>query len=115
MISAHDLQPGAGMNKGQTSEYAVGKEIFKEYVLRKFVGEGSFGKVYLVENRVGLPFALKVLNKSVSMELRGLESVMRIQSNRLLRIQDYGETVNGKDCILMEYVPTSLVTEPSKS
>lgn len=90
------------------NEYAIGDEIFKEYVLQKFVGEGSFGKVYLVENRVGLPFALKVLHKSVSMELRGLESVMRIQSNRLLRIQDYGETADGKDCILMEYVPSSL-------
>lgn len=96
------------MKKKNIGEYVAGETIFKEFVLKDIVGEGSFGTVYLVENRVGLPFALKVLFKSVSMEKRGLESVMRIQSNRLVRIHDYGETVDGKDCVLMEYLETSM-------
>ena len=89
-------------------DYSIGKEIFKEYILKDYLGEGGFGKVYRVENRIGLPFALKVLYRDVHMEKRGVESVMRIRSNRLVSILDYGETVNGEDCILMEYVRDNL-------
>jgi serine/threonine-protein kinase len=44
------------------------------------------------------------------MEKRGVESVMRIRSNRLVSIQDYGKTVNSEDCVLMEYLPENLET-----
>ncbi|MCP4351117.1 MAG: tetratricopeptide repeat protein [Desulfobacterales bacterium] len=90
------------------SDYHLGEEIFKEYILKNFLGEGGFGKVYLVESGIGLPFALKVLHKDVHMEKRGVESVMWIRSNRLVSIIDYGETVYGEDCVLMEYVRDNL-------
>lgn len=61
-----------------------------------------------MENDIGLSFALKVLEKNVQVEKRGVESVMRIQSNRLVSIQDYGKTTDDEDCILMEYLPASL-------
>ncbi len=96
------------MIEGSTGGYTKGKKIFRDYVLKGFLGEGSYGMVYLVENRIGLPFALKVLHKNVNMERRGLESVMRIRSNRLVSVQDCGKTVNGVIGILMEYVPVSL-------
>lgn len=88
--------------------YVTDQRIFKEYVLKGFLGEGSFGQVHLVENRIGLRFALKVLYKGIRMERRGIESVMKIRSNRLVSIQDYGKTVKGEDCVLMEYLPMSL-------
>ena len=92
------------MNREKTADYGMGEEIFKECTLQRFVGEGGSGRVYLVENRVGLPFALKVLHKDVEMEemeQRGIESVMGIRSNRLVSILDYGETVEGEACVLM--------------
>ncbi len=67
--------------------------------------------MYLVENSIGLSFALKVLHKDVELEKRGVESVMRIQSNRLIKIIDYGETVTGDACILMEYVKDNLADQ----
>ncbi len=89
-------------------ETAKGKEVFKEYKLRELLGEGSFGKVFLVENHVGVPFALKVLHRKVNMEKRGLETVMKIRSNRLVSLLDHGKTVDGVDCVLMEYIPVNL-------
>ncbi len=91
-----------------TGEFKAGDKIFKDYISKGYLGEGGFGKVYLVENSIGLPFALKVLHKDVELEKRGVESVMRIQSNRLIKIIDYGETVTGDACILMEYVKGNL-------
>ncbi|MCP4351123.1 MAG: cell division protein FtsZ [Desulfobacterales bacterium] len=96
------------MEKKAVSDYTFGEKIFRDYILKSYLGEGGFGKVFLVENRIGLPFALKVLHMDVHMEKRGVESVMRIRSNRLISIMDYGITVNGEDCVLMEYVQESL-------
>ncbi len=96
------------MNATEPGDYTVGSHIFRDYTLKGVLGEGSFGIVYLVENRIGVPFALKVLNKNVNMEKRGLETVMRVHSNRLISVQDYGKTVKGVDSILMEYVSVNL-------
>jgi len=87
--------------------YTKDEKIFKEYVLRQYIGDGSYGRVYLVENKVGV-FALKILYKDVKMEMRGVESVMKIRSNRLISILDYGKTLSNEDCILMEYIPCNL-------
>jgi len=89
-------------------EYTIGKAIFKDYTLTRYIDEGAYGKVYLVKSSIGLPFALKVLHKDVAMEQRGIKSVMQIRSSRLVNIIDYGKTVNDKDCILMEYIQDNL-------
>jgi len=96
------------MKEGSTGDYIVGEKMFRDYTLKGFLGEGSFGTVFLVENRIGIPFALKVLHKNVNMEKRGLEAVMRIRSNRLVSVQDYGKTVKGTEGVLMEFVPKSM-------
>ncbi len=96
------------------SSYKSGDRIFKDYVCKGYLGEGGFGKVYLTENSIGLPYALKVLHKDVELEKRGVESVMHIQSNRLVSIHEYGVTVEGEACILMEYVKENLAREIDK-
>ncbi len=94
------------------SKYKAGDKIFEDYVFKGYLGEGGFGRVYHVENRLGKPFALKVLKKDfwreVEKERQGLELVVKIQSLRLVSMLDYGETVKGEPCILMEYVKDSL-------
>jgi serine/threonine protein kinase len=84
-------------------DYSIGKTIFKDYKLQRYIDECAYGKVYLVKNEIGIPFALKALHKDVEMEKRGMASVMKLQSNRLVSILDYGKTVADQDCILMVY------------
>jgi serine/threonine protein kinase len=85
-------------------EYTVGAHIFKDFILKSYIGEGGFGRVYLVENDIGKQFALKVLFKDIQTEQRGVEAVRRITSNRLVNVLDYGETINSAFCVLMEYL-----------
>jgi serine/threonine protein kinase len=89
-------------------EYKKNTQIFKHYILKDYLGKGGFGRVYLVENDMGLFFALKILNKYIHMEKRGIEVVTKVRSNRLVALIDYGKTVHGEECILMEYVPRNL-------
>jgi len=88
--------------------YETGQPIFKDYILKSPIGEGGFGRVYLVESPNGIRFALKVLHRGVEMERRGVESVKGISSDYLVRVLDYGETVAGQPCILMEYYKDNL-------
>ena len=88
--------------------YETGQPIFKDYILKSPIGEGGFGRVYLVESPNGIRFALKVLHRGVEMEQRGVESVKGISSDYLVRVLDYGETVAGQPCILMEYYKDNL-------
>lgn len=85
-------------------EYTVGAPIFKDFTLKSYIGEGGFGRVYLVENDIGKQFALKVLFKDIQTEQRGVEAVRKITSNRLVNVLDYGETINAAFCVLMEYL-----------
>lgn len=91
-------------------EYTIDKPIFKEYILKKPIGEGVHGRVYLVENRVEQQFALKVFHRDCPTEKRVLEAMMKIRSNRLCNILDFGETTSGRFCILMEYFRESLAS-----
>ncbi|WP_432736065.1 SUMF1/EgtB/PvdO family nonheme iron enzyme [Maridesulfovibrio sp. FT414] len=84
--------------------------IFKEYTVKRKLGAGGYGTVYLVENDKGIPFALKVLHKDVTLFEREARETIGITDPRLVKVIDYGETVDGEPCILMEYVPENLET-----
>ncbi|MBF0226600.1 MAG: serine/threonine protein kinase [Desulfobacterales bacterium] len=91
-----------------TTNYKTGDEIFKEYRCIRYLDEGGFGKVYLVENFVNLPYALKILHKDVNLEIRGIEAIKGIISDYLIKIIDYGKNSKDENCIVMEYIPDSL-------
>ena len=42
-------------------DFQAGNVINNQYTVRKTLGEGSFGVVYLVEDRSGCKYALKLL------------------------------------------------------
>ncbi len=59
-------------DKDNLGLYTRGEPIFKDYILKRFVGEGGFGRVFLVKNKIGKSFALKVLFMGVVGEKRGV-------------------------------------------
>ncbi|NDV22611.1 SUMF1/EgtB/PvdOfamily nonheme iron enzyme [Desulfovibrio sp. JC022] len=82
--------------------------IFKDYIKKQVLGAGGYGTVYLVENDKGIQFALKVLHKDVTLFEREARETLGINDSRLVKVIDYGESVDGEPCILMEYVPENL-------
>lgn len=121
------------MMQNKIANYEVNKEIFKDYLLRDFIGKGRYGSVYLVENRARKR-ALKVFDNIISWE-RGANGVKTgnketffpedsilqdstaphdihicndFHSPYVVDVIDYGETVMGQSCVLMEYISVSL-------
>ncbi|MBF0204627.1 MAG: DUF1566 domain-containing protein, partial [Desulfamplus sp.] len=87
---------------------------------------GRYGSVYLVENRARTR-ALKVFNNKISWDdyekkddnniensvnvipvSDSVHMINNFQSPYMVDIIDYGETVMGQSCVLMEYMPLSL-------
>lgn len=93
--------------------YKTGDLIDSRYRIRKNLGSGSYGDVYLVEDSAGEKFALKLLrlwevsgelHESLACKFRQEYSVARLSSEYLVHSLAIGE-VQGNPYILMEYCP----------
>lgn len=94
-------------------DFQPGQTVNNQYTVRKVLGEGSFGMVYLVEDRQRRPHALKLLRLwEVPAEIRQplmdrFELEFRtgqIHCDYLVQSMDYGK-VGGNPYIVMEYCP----------
>lgn len=92
-------------------DFAVGERIDSKYTVLKTLGEGSFGKVYLVEDNASQKFALKLLRlwdvhpdiREPLMERFEMEfKTGQIDSEYLVHALDYG-VVGGNPYIVMEF------------
>lgn len=99
-------------------DFLPGQRIAHRYTVRKTLGEGSFGIVYLVED-AGQPLACKLLRLwEVPPEIRqGLVDRFemefktgQINNDCLVRSLDYG-IVGGNPFIIMEYCPGGDLTD----
>ena len=94
-------------------DFAVGESVDGKYRVTKTLGEGSFGKVYRVNDASGREYALKLLRLwEVSPEIRkplmdrfDMEfKTGQIDCEYLVHSLDYG-TVGGNPYIVMEFCP----------
>lgn len=97
----------------QRCNFAIGDIVDGQFQVKKVLGEGSFGKVYAVQDAHGRLFALKLLKLwEVPSEIR--ESLVvrfdmefetgRIESDYLVHSLSHG-LVSGNPYIVMEYCP----------
>ena len=94
--------------------YKLNEPIFKDYILKSFLGKGQYSYVYLVANK-DRTMALKVLNDPVDWdsdqekgENRGVKFIKDIQSSHLVNILDFGQTIFEDSCVLMEFIKDTL-------
>ncbi|MBF0118876.1 MAG: DUF1566 domain-containing protein [Desulfobacterales bacterium] len=92
----------------ETDRYTIGSKIFRDYTLKRFIGEKNFGRYYLVENMTGIPFALKVIYPGNNIDRLLIHTIACLRSNRLVSILDYGETIEGEECMILEFMHESL-------
>ena len=94
-------------------DFQAGNVINNQYTVRKTLGEGSVGVVYLVEDRSGCKYALKLLRlwevpadiRQPLMDRFEMEfKTGQIDCDNLVRSLDYG-TVGGNPYIVMEFCP----------
>ncbi len=100
--------------------FSVGDRIDGKYLVKKLLGNGSFGSVYLVQDQRGEECALKMLRFwEVHPEIREKLSKrfdMEYQTGLIdspYLVQSYGKGwVSGNPYILMEYCPNGDLTRP---
>ena len=101
--------------------FSVGDRIDGKYLVKKHLGNGAFGTVYLIQNQSGEECALKMLRFwEVHPELREKLSKrfdMEYQTGLIdspYLVQSYGQGwVLGNPYIIMEYCPNGDLTRPS--
>ncbi len=104
-------------------DFNVGDVIDSNYIVRSTLGHGSYGVVYLVEDRSGVEYALKLLKLwEVPAEIRtpmvsrfDMEfETGQIKSKYLVHSYSHG-VVNGNPYIVMDYCPGGDLYQNSSS
>lgn len=84
--------------------YRAGDTPLEGYTIRKTIGHGGFGEVYHAVSDGGKEVALKLVQRYLEVELRGVRQCLNVKHHNLLTIFDVRETDDGESWIVMEYV-----------
>lgn len=88
----------------------LGKVLGGRYVIRKKLGNGAMGQVYLAEDTdiPNLKFAIKIFEQGFAKEV---EALARINSENVVRIITTGKTNDGRPFMVMEYLTGRTLAE----
>jgi len=104
---------GTTLLSDESSSDLIGSVIADRYRVKKLLGEGGMGRVYLAEHvRLPQQAAIKVLHPSMVQDaaarsrfVREAENAARIEHDRVARVFDFGSTSDGLVYMAMEFVP----------
>lgn len=82
-----------------------GSQPLPGYTIKRGIGRGGFGEVYYALSDAGKEVALKLIQRNLDVELRGVTQCLNLNSPHLIRVYDIRESEVGDTWIVMEYVP----------
>jgi serine/threonine protein kinase len=110
--------PSDGSSLRATSGELVGQVVAERYLVRRLLGEGGMGRVYLAEHvKMGRKSALKVMSAAMMHDAdaigrfnREASNASRISHPNVAAIYDFGETADGLIYLAMEFVDGESLT-----
>ncbi|HEY7331061.1 MAG TPA: serine/threonine-protein kinase [Gemmataceae bacterium] len=84
--------------------YAPGDKPVPGYTIRRGLGRGGFGEVYLAVSQRGKEVALKLVQRHLDVELRGVGQCLNLKHAHLVVVYDILKVENDDYWIVMEYV-----------
>jgi hypothetical protein len=84
--------------------YAPGDKPVSGYTIRRGLGRGGFGEVYLAVSNRGKEVALKLVQRHLDVELRGVGQCLNLKHPHLVAVHDILKVENDDYWIVMEYV-----------
>src|SRR5262249_3190617 len=84
--------------------YAAGDRPLKGYTIQRDLGRGGFGEVYQALSDGGKQVALKLVQRNLDVELRGVGQCLNLKHSNLVSVYDVKQAENGDQWIVMEYV-----------
>ena len=84
--------------------YRSGQRPLDGYTLKRGVGQGGFGEVYLGVSDGGKEVALKLLRGQTDVEMRGIANCLNLKHPNLVHLYDLRSDDRGDKWLIMEYV-----------
>ncbi len=84
--------------------YPSGSRPLPGYTIKRGIGIGAFGEVYLAKNASGKEVALKHIQRHHELELRGVREVINLNHRNLVYLIEVKEDEHGAWWVVMEYV-----------
>jgi hypothetical protein len=84
--------------------YAPGAQPVQGYTIRRGVGRGGFGEIYQAVSDGGKEVALKLVQRHLDVELRGVGQCLNLKHPHLVVVFDILKAENDDAWIVMEYV-----------
>src|SRR5262245_42920721 len=98
--------PGMVYSGGATMKftYAAGAQPVQGYTIRRGLGRGGFGEVYLAVSEGGKEVALKLVLYHLDVELRGVGQCLNLKHPHLVGVYDILKAESDDTWIVMEYM-----------
>lgn len=90
--------------EGAKFTYASGSKPLAGYTIKRGVGQGGFGEVYYAVSDGGKEVALKLIRRSLDVELRGVAHCLNLKHPHLLGLHDIRTDENDDHWVVMEFV-----------
>jgi hypothetical protein len=84
--------------------HAPGDRPLEGYTIKHGVGRGGFGEVYHAVSDGGKEVALKLVQRNLEVELRGVGQCLNLKHPNLVALFDVRRAENGDNWVVMEYV-----------
>ncbi len=84
--------------------YESGARPIQGYTIQRGIGRGGFGEVYLAISDGGKEVALKLVQRNLNVELRGVGHCLNLKHTNLVVVYDIVKAENDDNWIVMEYV-----------
>src|SRR5215475_9665597 len=84
--------------------YRSGEQPLQGYTIRRGIGRGGFGEVYLAVSDGGKEVALKLLRDNSQIELRGVAQCLNLKHLNLVNLYDLRTDARGEHWVVMENV-----------
>ncbi len=84
--------------------YRGGDQPLQGYTIKRGVGHGGFGEIYYAVSDAGKEVALKLIQRNLDIELRGVRHCLNLKHPNLLGLFDIRQDDRSDTWVVMEYV-----------
>jgi len=84
--------------------HVSGDRVLPGYTIKRGIGQGGFGEVYYGVSDAGKEVALKLIQRGLEVELRGVLQCLNLKNPHLIELYDVRQNDAGENWVIMEYV-----------